>query len=108
MALRRLYLSYLGILLFSGLLAFFAIPLSHAGSVFQGGKIYVEHCETCHGANGRGIPGVPDLTRGRGLLRPDTELFQIVNNGKGAMPGYAGVLRNEQILDVLAYMRTLR
>jgi cytochrome c6 len=30
-----------------------------------------------------------------------------IRSGKGAMPGYFGVLREREILDVVAYLRTL-
>jgi cytochrome c6 len=30
-----------------------------------------------------------------------------IRNGKGTMPGYFGVLRDREILDVIAYLRTL-
>lgn len=100
---------------FSSLLAavclfgFSIMSSSRAANTFRGGELYAMHCERCHGADGRGaMPGVSDFRRGRGLLRPDTELFDVVSNGKGVMPGFQGVLRNREILDVLAYIRTLR
>ena len=94
----------LGVSLSSGL----AAATAHAGDIFRGGELYAEHCQDCHGTDGRGVPGVPDLTRGRALLRPDPALFEAVNTGKGAMPGYEGVLRNTEMLDVISYLRTLR
>ena len=81
---------------------------THAGDIFRGAEIYVEHCQDCHSVDGRGVPGVPDLTRGNRLLRPDPDLFSAISQGQGAMPSYEGVLRNEEILDVLSYLRTLR
>ncbi|MFO1352078.1 MAG: cytochrome c [Gammaproteobacteria bacterium] len=85
------------------------VPLVRAADIFKGGEIYAKHCQSCHGADGKGVmPGTSDLTRGRGMLRPDAQLFTLIEAGKGVMPGYRGVLRNAEILDVIAYMRTLR
>ena len=79
-----------------------------AGDIFRGNEVYAKHCIDCHGGDARGVPGIPDLTRGNRLLRPDPELFTAIKEGKGVMPGYEGVLRNKDILDVISYLRTLR
>ena len=82
-------------------------PLSWAGDVFKGADVYREHCRGCHGASGRGEVGnTPDFTMGEGLLQPDTALMQAINVGKGVMPGYRGVLSDEEILDVISYIRS--
>lgn len=83
-------------------------PVATAANVFRGGELFREHCQDCHGGDGSGVPGVPDLTRGSRLFRSDPELFAALNDGKGVMPGYAGILRTQDILDVIGYLRTLR
>ena len=85
-----------------------ALPAT-AANLFRGGEVYAEHCQQCHGSDGRGVlPGAPDFRRSQVFVRPDTELFALVSNGKGVMPGYQGVLSNEDILAVIGYLRTLR
>lgn len=82
---------------------------AHAADVRRGEQLYVLHCVACHGATGvPAMPGAPDLKRGAALLRPDGQLLASVRRGRGAMPGYFGILSDAQILDVIAYMRTLR
>lgn len=90
--------------------AAFAVSLAaHAADVRRGEQLYSLHCVACHGAAGvPTMPGSPDLKRGAALLRPDAQLLASVRRGRGAMPGYFGILSDAQILDVIAYMRTLR
>jgi cytochrome c6 len=53
------------------------------------------------------MPGAPDFRRMDALMRPDLQLLASIRNGKGTMPGFFGVLRDREILDVVAYLRTL-
>jgi len=41
------------------------------------------------------------------LLRPDVFILATIKEGKNAMPSYQGVLKDQDILDVIAYLRTL-
>lgn len=79
-----------------------------AADVQRGNALYSTHCSVCHGSNGTPvIPGAPNFRRMEGLMRPDMQLMTAIRSGKGAMPGYFGVLRDREILDVVAYLRTL-
>ena len=79
-----------------------------AADLFRGGDLYAEHCAECHGSDGRGeMPGTPDLTRGTTLQQSNAELFDLLENGRGIMPSYYGLLSDEEMLDVIAYLRTL-
>jgi cytochrome c6 len=79
-----------------------------AADVQRGATLYRMHCAVCHGQNGTPIlPGAPDFRRFDSLLRPDQQLLQGIRSGKGAMPGFMGVLKDREILDVIAYLRTL-
>lgn len=81
----------------------------HAADVKKGGEIYQRHCENCHGASGRGdFPGMPDFSRGEGLFRSNASLAETIRAGKVAMPAFEGVLTDDEIFDVIAYLRTLR
>lgn len=73
----------------------------------QGRSIYEMHCEVCHGGDGRGVvPGAPDFGRGQGLLVPDADIVRKLRRGAGGMPAYEGLLREHQLLDVVAFLRT--
>jgi len=84
-------------------------PAGSAADVIRGGEIYRAYCANCHGPNGRPVlPTAPDFSRQERLLQPDPALLQSVRNGRGAMPAFQGLLRDREILDVIAYLRTLR
>lgn len=79
-----------------------------AADINKGGTLYATHCAACHGANGSPVlPGTPDFRRLESLMKPDMQLLTVIRNGKGVMPGYFGVLRDREILDVVAFLRTL-
>ena len=80
-----------------------------AADMMNGGRIYAMHCASCHGPKGASImPNAPNFARGERLLQPDTALLAAIRNGKAAMPAYVGILNDREILDVIAYTRTLR
>lgn len=74
----------------------------------DGRSLFSEHCSACHGADGRGVPGVPDLTRGTASRRSDAVLFETLREGKGVMPGFDGLLDTGELLAVIDALRTLR
>lgn len=78
-----------------------------AADFFSGQTIYQTYCESCHGVRGQGgIGGAPNFSRGQGLMKPDFELYSIIDSGKNAMPAFRGVLEEEQFYDVIAYIRS--
>jgi len=81
---------------------------AQAADIGNGSRLYAMHCATCHGPNGvPTMPGTPDLKRGQVMLRPDVQLLRSIRSGRGGMPAYFGVLSEREILDLVAYMRTL-
>lgn len=88
-------------------LALAAAP-AWAGDVFKGETLYKSYCANCHGPRGRGVmPGVPDLSRGESMIQPDLSLLMTLRSGKNAMPAYFGILKDRDLLDVIAFTRTL-
>lgn len=91
-----------------GLLCAVALPAA-AADASNGARLYRQHCTGCHGQDGRPVlPAAPDLSRPMALMRGDLSLLALVRSGRGAMPAYAGVLKDREVLDVLAHLRTLR
>jgi len=89
------------------LFALLTFSSAQGGDIAKGKQVYRDHCEICHGPGGRSnMPGAGDFTRGHGLMQPDTALLESIRAGKYAMPGFLGVLSDEEILDVISYLRT--
>jgi cytochrome c6 len=81
--------------------------LAHAADTQNGAKLYGQYCVTCHGPSGKGATaGTPDFSRTNTLMRSDAVLFASIKTGKGAMPGFLGILRERDLFDVIAYLRT--
>ena len=86
---------------------------AHApGNVAAGKQTYNDSCKKCHGQDGTGSGG---LTGGNfvgekaRLAKTDAELIEIIKEGKqgkiGTMPAHKELLTDQQIRDVLAYIR---
>jgi cytochrome c6 len=76
--------------------------------MIKGGNLYATHCVACHGASGiSAMPGTPSFARSESLLQPDLTLLATIKAGKNVMPAFQGVLSDRDILDVIAYLRTL-
>lgn len=90
-------------------LAAFAGGPARAADVIKGSQTYVKHCAACHGPAGVSVmPGAPHLARGERMMQSDLALLASLKAGKNAMPAYFGILTDREILDVIAYSRTLR
>ena len=83
--------------------------LAHGSDIFNGREVYDMHCQTCHGVDGQAMePGVPDFSRGESLYVPDVDLVRALRDGDGHLPSYRGMLTDEELRDVVAYIRTLQ
>ena len=94
------------------LLAFLAAPAMAAPPPARppapGETIYREVCQACHMADARGAVGagrITGLARNPNLEYPDYAIA-IVTGGKGPMPWFRGNLTDQQIADVIGYVRT--
>jgi mono/diheme cytochrome c family protein len=69
-----------------------------------GREVYAENCAQCHGERLMATGAAPDLKQ----LRADQrERFDtIVRDGKGQMPAWGGMITDEQIDQVWAYVRS--
>ena len=92
----------------AALLVVFA-QAAFAADVMKGGQLYRMHCASCHGASGIStMPNAPSFARGERLMQPDPVLLGAIRRGRGAMPGFFGVLNDRDTLDVIAYLRSMR
>lgn len=77
-------------------------------AVHPGETVYRNLCQSCHMADARGglgagrIPALAGNTRLAGAEYP----IIIVTGGKGAMPWFRGDLTDQQIADVITYVRS--
>jgi len=75
---------------------------------------YKANCSMCHGADGSGdTPAgkamkVPSFMAPDAVKASDAELIAITKAGKGKMPSYTGKIPDDQIKDLVAYIRTLQ
>jgi len=92
----------------AALLLLFGAGSCHALDMANGARLYEKHCALCHGADGVNVmPDAPNFARSERLLRPDMFILAAIKEGKNAMPSFAGTLKDTDILDVIAYLRTL-
>lgn len=99
------------IFLLSGVfLAFCPMAMAQGGS---GATIFKSKCQLCHGADGTG-----DTTLGKQLQaanlrskvvqkRTDAELHKVIHDGNGNMPPFADQLGDDQIAQVIRFVRAL-
>ncbi len=83
-------------------------------SIQRGEKLYVQHCQMCHGLKGRGDGPMAekmkvkpkDLTN-LPISVSDTYLVVQINNGKGEMPQWQDFLNTQQTWDLTHYLRSI-
>jgi mono/diheme cytochrome c family protein len=90
------------------MLTLFFSNTSVASDANNGQKIYQLHCVMCHGVNGKSVmAGAANFNRGEGLFQSDHRLLERIQSGENACPAYRGILTEQKIFDVIAYIRTL-
>lgn len=74
---------------------------------------FTAKCAACHGADGKGATqvgktlGVQDLASPAVQGMSDADLAQIIAKGKDKMPAYGDSLKDPDIKDLVAYIRSL-
>ena len=83
--------------------------IAKATPVIDAASLYAQHCAGCHGPNGEGTDAVSLVLNSKGFLgrTDDALLYQLTAEGRPeqAMPAFAGVLSNEKINSLVAFMR---
>jgi mono/diheme cytochrome c family protein len=89
------------------------------GNAEHGATLFKRYCAGCHGPDGRGgaqtfSPHVPNLTAKDYIeFIPDGFLFTVITEGgaaagkSGMMPAWGGTLSEQDIKDVITFIRTL-
>jgi cytochrome c6 len=98
-----------------GLMAAVAVLVfSSPANAQEGAALFKAKCAPCHGPDGKGdtsmgkVLKVRDLSSADVQKQSDTQLTEIIENGKGKMPGYKGKLTDAQIKGLVSYMRSLK
>jgi quinohemoprotein ethanol dehydrogenase len=68
-----------------------------------GKEVFAEQCSVCHGGDGLGGNGGPDLTT-MPKAKEQAGAEEQVTNGGGGMPAFKGTLSEEEIKNVAAYV----
>ena len=99
------------------LAASWALAQSHYGNTKNGERIFQQHCAGCHGTTGDGLgPEIKELIvppanfrAARSRTKTDMELYLAVKQGVlfSPMHSWADRLSNQDMWDVLSYIRTL-
>ena len=80
----------------------------------SGADLFKTKCASCHGATGAGDTAMgksmklKDLGSAEVQGQSDADLTNVISKGKKPMPGYEGKLTNDQIQDLVKYIRTLK
>jgi len=88
----------------------FSLPVWAQG---EGAAFFKSKCAGCHSPDGSGsgpagkAMHLRDLGSAEVQKQSDAELTAIIANGKGTMPGYKGKLTDEQIKQVVSFIRSL-
>lgn len=86
------------------------------GNAKDGKAHYERYCAVCHGQRGLGngpmakatTPPASKLTTRDVRKKSDAQILEAIANGVGSvMPAWRGVLDDQQLLDVVAYVRSL-
>jgi cytochrome c6 len=103
-------------LLRSAMFAVLAIGLSlliSPAAAQDAATTFKAKCAMCHGTDGKGETpagkkmGAHDFASPEVQKMSDAELTQVLEKGKNKMPGYAGKLKDSEIKELVAYVRTL-
>jgi mono/diheme cytochrome c family protein len=98
------------------------------GGEKPGRALYLKYCASCHGADAEGqtnwqklnelgeLPAPPHNAEGHTWRHSDTDLFKMIADGwrdpfnrteRLTMPPFKGMLRQQEIADVISYLKTL-
>lgn len=82
--------------------------------VGRGRRVFQRSCSGCHGADGKGVMRLGLTKPPRDLTNAefhasvsDADLRRVIRVGKNQMPAFGGLMGDEDLSNVIAYIRTL-
>ena len=82
--------------------------------VGRGARVFQRSCSGCHGPDGRGVMRLGLTKPPRDLTNPefhasvsDDDLRRVIRVGKNQMPAFGGLMGDEDLGNVIAFIRTL-
>jgi cytochrome c6 len=86
-----------------------SVPAAWAVDLVRGQQLYNLHCASCHGITGVPMmPDTPNLAMREGLNQPDVVIMQSLKMGKKNKPPFIGRLNDQELFDVIQYVRNMR
>jgi len=70
----------------------------------SGEALFKTYCASCHGSNGEGS-AIANFKISERLVKSDEELSKTIREGKGLMPAWGFLFSEEDIKNVLQYIR---
>lgn len=98
---------------FAGFALVVALLFTPSARAQGGADLFKSKCAACHGSDGSASTAVGKSMKIRDFHSPDVqkqtdaELTGIISTGKGAMPSYKGKLTDDQIKQLVGYIRDL-
>lgn len=92
----------------------FAVSAAIACTQDSGENLYKVSCAQCHGLTGEADTPAGRSFKAHSLNTPDAlkmtdaEMLDLTKKGKGNMPAWEEMLTDEQLKDVIAYVRILQ
>ena len=77
------------------------------GNVKAGEQLYAGQCAICHENPADGVTSGTVL-EGNPILYDDQAFWNVVLNGRHDMPSYQMSISNQEVTDILAWLKTLR
>jgi mono/diheme cytochrome c family protein len=79
--------------------------LEQAGDDDNGARLYTENCTRCHGEDARSGGAARDLPAA--INSDPAAAVETINSGRGEMPEFDSTLTNQEIADLILYLRSL-
>jgi cytochrome c6 len=100
-----------------GVIVLFCVPVvvhSKKDNPAKGAQLFQQLCIGCHGPDGRAQSDMgkkvqaADLTSAVVQDQSDSQLLHVIRNGRGKMPAWGDKLSDEDLHDLLSYVRQFR
>ncbi|MBI3806920.1 MAG: cytochrome c [Nitrospirae bacterium] len=92
-----------------------ALTSAASGDPTKGKVLYANNCLICHGEHGKGDgligeslhPPPTNLTGSQARAKSDKDLLTVIREGRATMPAWKNRLNDQDIQNLLAYIRSL-